>query len=1181
VLVAEISAAEEATGAEISAAEEATGLEISAAEQELDRGVSAAEEDLDGGLLDGDLLDAAEAEFAVPLLQLPIPLLRRPLDRNYYDLGNMQNTCLYCGAFHWLEERKSTSTTSSPVFSTCCLDGEVSLPTIRPLPAYLYNLLLDNTPTARHFRNNLRAYNAAFAFTSVDCTPTDRGARGQGVQVFQIHGALYHLNGPLQEVEGNLPQYAQLYFHDPQYAATVRSQRNQQLNPEVLLDLTAMLQGIQNPYVSIYRTARERIQAAPADATIVFTGSHKMFLETGSDRRRENIPTSDELGLIIPDAAATETVRPIVLAARNSSRLYHISAAHPSYMPLHYVLMFPHGDRSWSPGLLLQNRQGLRQRTSVTQQVYYRYYLHPRPSQTTIPFAFYRLFQQYIVDVWALCDQARLSWIRNNQTQLRAEVYSGVADAVLRGNTEDSGIGRRIILPSSYLGSSRFISQCYQDSMAIVRRYGRPTLFITFTASPYWLEVIRELRQGETGLNRPDLICRAFYLKARHLLALIKNSSAFSSYLGHVYTIEYQKRGLPHMHLLLFLPPDVRETFTDPVTIDATICAEIPSAEEDPDGLLTEVVRSFMLHGPCGDYNPAALCMVPQANGLPPRCSKGFPKRFAPVTVVHEDGYPEYRRRNNGQTLPVRCCNRIVYLDNTWVVPYHPPFLRVFRAHINVEVCSTIHAIKYIHKYIYKGTDRAVLSITDQDEVKQYLNGRYISPSEAIWRLFEYPVHEERPTVFPLAVHLPEQQTVVFPVGATVADLAARLDRSTTTLTAFFQYNTDYSNGRNVLYQDFPASYVWDASTRTWRIRQRGTAIGRMYYCSPVQGERYYLRLLLTVVRGPSSYSNLRTFQGVQHPTFHAAAIARGLLLNDGDWVATFREAVIFATGSALRSFFVVALLTGPLADPLAIWTTFQTDLCDDLPPRAVALGVSTDPTAYIDYGLFLLERLLADSGKRLADFSLPSYQHNWGLLTGNQLIATALQYDTDAEDTFFWDAYPTLNSGQRDAFTAIVTAVEDPAAAPYFFVHGPAGTGKTFLWRCLCAYYQSSSRVVLCVASSGIAAILLPGGRTAHSCFRIPIDINDDTVCPVSPSSELGGLLRAAVLVIWDEVPMQHRYCFEAVYRMLCDVRGSTAPFGGLPMVFSGDFAQILPVVRYGQRPAIVNACIQQSSLI
>jgi hypothetical protein len=196
----------------------------------------------------------------------------------------------------------------------------------------------------------------------------------------------------------------------------------------------------------------------------------------------------DEVSLVIPDTAAAETSRPIVLAARNNPRsLFHVNAVHPAYLPLHYVLMFPHGDKGWHSNIQLcfiakANGTG-RVRDTVSQQSWFRYHLFYRPSNTTIPFAYFRLFQQYLVDAHAVCDQARLYWIKQNQKTLRADLYQGVADAVTSDDGSEARLGRRIVLPSSYLGGSRFISCCYQDSMAIVRRLGRPTLFITFTAT--------------------------------------------------------------------------------------------------------------------------------------------------------------------------------------------------------------------------------------------------------------------------------------------------------------------------------------------------------------------------------------------------------------------------------------------------------------------------------------------------------------------------------------------------------------------------------------------------------------------------------------------------------------------------------------------------------------------------
>ena len=116
--------------------------------------------------------------------QINVPLLRRSPTAEYYDLGSLQIQCDACNALHWIDERKSTSSVNAPLFQLCCLNGEVQLANLTPLPSFLYQLLNAATQAGRHFRTELRAYNVAFAFMSVDCTPTNRGAQGPGVQVF-------------------------------------------------------------------------------------------------------------------------------------------------------------------------------------------------------------------------------------------------------------------------------------------------------------------------------------------------------------------------------------------------------------------------------------------------------------------------------------------------------------------------------------------------------------------------------------------------------------------------------------------------------------------------------------------------------------------------------------------------------------------------------------------------------------------------------------------------------------------------------------------------------------------------------------------------------------------------------------------------------------------------------------
>jgi hypothetical protein len=160
-----------------------------------------------------------------------------------------------------------------------------------------------------------------------------------------------------------------------------------------------------------------------------------------------------------------------------------------------------------------------------------------------------------------------------------------------------------------------------------------------------------------------------------------------------------------------------------------------------------------------------------------------------------------------------------------------------------------------------------------------------------------------------------------------------------------------------------------------------------------------------------------------------------------------------------------------------------------------------------------------------------------------------------------------------------IVSAVQEKSGE-IFFLYGPGGTGKTFLYNTLCHHLHAQNKIVLCVAFSGIASILLKGGHTAHSCFKIPIPAHESTTCGFSKNSQLAELIHATDLVIWDEAPMQHRHVMETVDCSFQDMCGSDSPFGGLNVVFGGDFKQIVPVIVKGSCAQIVNACIQWSTL-
>jgi hypothetical protein len=156
------------------------------------------------------------------------------------------------------------------------------------------------------------------------------------------------------------------------------------------------------------------------------------------------------------------------------------------------------------------------------------------------------------------------------------------------------------------------------------------------------------------------------------------------------------------------------------------------------------------------------------------------------------------------------------------------------------------------------------------------------------------------------------------------------------------------------------------------------------------------------------------------------------------------------------------------------------------------------------------------------------------------------------------------------------------------FFVDGLGGSGKTFLYWCLLSRVRSTGDITLSMASFGIAALLLEGGCTAHSRFKIPIaGLCGSSACYVPLNSPQLALIRAAHLIVWDKAPMTHKHVFEAVNCTFQHVMGAIDPalkdmfFGGKVVVMGGDFRHILPVVPQGTRGQIVDASLKRSAVL
>lgn len=510
-----------------------------------------------------------------------------------------------------------------------------------------------------------------------------------------------------------------------------------------------------------------------------------------------------------------------------------------------------------------------------------------------------------------------------------------------------------------------------------------------------------------------------------------------------------------------------------------------------------------------------------------------------------------------------------------------------YDCHINVECVASFKTVKYVFKYINKGPDCGTLAVEDADEIKQYIEGRYFSASEAIWRIFHFDLFKQIPNVVCLPVHLPGQHLVSFDPDENASIIRQRIAQEKSVLTAFFKANSDPVLGQTArlyLYQEFPQHFVFIETKKQWKLRQSGFALGRMSYVAPTAGERFYLRTLLTVVKGPTSWKDLLTHHNVTYNTFQECCIAHGLLEDDGEWKLALREASEMQTGHSLCQLFSTLLMFCYPQDPGRLWNDFREHICDDLQHRLRVMGhLNPSESDAYDFGLHLLDEILKKSGYSLNDFhGMPLPQLDWAVQSQNPLIIEQMNYDKDFEQERAQHNLTLMddNPEQRNVFDKVIESVEKRSGG-VFFLEGSGGTGKTFTYKTIAHAVQARGWIVLCVASTGIAGNLLTGGRTAHSMFKIPINLHEQSICNIPKQSQRAELLQHTHLIIWDESVMQHRFAVEALDRTCHDICDDDVhPFGGITVVFGGDFQQTLPIVVKGTQEDIVSACLKRSYL-
>jgi hypothetical protein len=1076
-------------------------------------------------------------------------------DVEEYYIGLMDEICSECHSINFKDEKPSDGK-----FSSCCHKGKVVLDRLKTYPELLKRLLTDNHPMHRNFIENIRSYNSALGFASMGATITK--PPGYGPYCFRIHGQIYHRVSSAHPKGSESPKFAQLYILDSDEALQKRMtpKENTGCDSKLMAALDSLIRSI-NEYAKGFKMMRELEIREELKAKNEGRSINQISMLIRTDRRDDqrcyNNPRTNEVAIVFQNVDGEPPFeRDLRIYSKSEHKTKHLSILDPNCDPMVYPILFPHSELGWSEDMKPTKESS---RNRITMLQFYSYRLAIRKEFNPILNAA-KLTQQYIVDAYVKIEGNRLNYIRMNQKSLRVEHYNGLMDHVHNVlNKEDIKAGKMVILPSSFQGSPRAMQQNYQDAIALVRKFGKPDLFITMTCNPQWREITENLEKWQRSEYRPDLIARVFNLKLKELKRDLMERHVLGVAVAYIYVIEFQKRGLPHAHLCIILRDEDKPRTRD--IIDQMVCAELPNQETE--ARLFEIVKRNMIHGPCGDLNPNSVCMI---DG---KCNKGYPKDYEETTRENVDGYPRYRRRFDGKKFNVRKSS----IDNRWVVPYNRYLLLKYNCHINVEICASIKSIKYLFKYVYKGHDCANIELREKlsdgteqlrrDEVKSFLDARYVSSPEAIWRIFEFKMHDISHAIIRLAVHLPNEQAVYFKDGEEQEALEAASTKETT-LTAWFKLNQNDPSANDYLYTEIPEHYVFDKKANSWRPRERYCKlISRMYTVSMNEAERYYLRLLLLNVKGATSFEHLKTVNNVLYETFKEAAIHRNLLADDKEWEEALEEAGSFQMPNQLRQLFAFICIFGSPKDPKSLWEKFRLLLIEDY----VKNGIETRAE---QLAMRKIEDILRLHGKSYQNFNLPEPSR----------FRSDQTFYVEDEKIEGEKNKSMLNEQQRSAFDKIMSAIEKKGKNNCFFLDGPGGSGKTFLYNTLMNVLRGEEKIVIPVASTGITANLLAGGRTYHSQFKLPIPLKENSVSNMRANSEDAKLLKDSSLIIWDEATMATHYALHAVDRLLKDLMNNNSPFGGKVILLDGDFRQCLPVVKHANRVIIVQSSIKYSQL-
>ncbi len=285
--------------------------------------------------------------------------------------------------------------------------------------------------------------------------------------------------------------------------------------------------------------------------------------------------------------------------------------------------------------------------------------------------------------------------------------------------------------------------------------------------------------------------------------------------------------------------------------------------------------------------------------------------------------------------------------------------------------------------------------------------------------------------------------------------------------------------------------------------------------------------MLLHHIRRPKSFKHLKTINGRECETYREACNQLGLLEDDSHWDATLTEASVSSSGPQLRTLFSIMLHNCDLSNPKELWEKHKENLSEDLlhqlqwenPGKDIPFSDSILNQALI----LIVDKIISIGSKPLKEIGLQSPIRNQESNVSLEILWETC-YNIKNLQQFVAEHKPQLHQEQKTAYENIVQAIQYNKGG-ILFLDAAGGTGKTFIINLLLAKVHYNKQISLAVASSGSAATLLTGGRTAHSTFKLPIQIHtDEPTCDISKGTGTAKLLQQCCFIVWDECTMAHK---------------------------------------------------------